>query len=475
MTNPAQSTRFDVAVLGGGPGGYPAAIVAAQAGGSVALIEQGPLGGTCLNRGCIPTKALIANAELLTRIQSADAFGIQVGHVSFDYSQMNQRKETIVAKMRRGVESLIAANQITLFRGTGKFLNAHEIAINGQDRALIEAKNVIIATGSEPREMKMFPFDGQRIHSSTSILELSQLPTSLAIIGGGVIGCEFASLYAALGVKVTILELLGSLLPLQPPAVGKTLTAAFERRDMTVKTGVVVERIEKSPFGVHVLLANGDRIAADLALVAVGRTRNTHSIGLEKAGVSLTDSGEILTNDKMETCVPGVYAVGDVTTNWWLAHVATHQGMVAARNCVGQPSRMFYNAVPNIIFTDPEIGAVGMSFEQAKEAGYQAVVGTYPFAALGKSQAAGHTEGFAEIIADSATGQILGAQVVGYEAATLIAEMGVAITNELTLESLIETIHGHPTIAEAWLEAALVAHGTPLHLPPRTKRDPAHV
>lgn len=470
-----KAKKFDVAVLGGGPGGYPAAIKAAQSGKSVALIESAQLGGTCLNRGCIPTKALIANADALKRIQTAEEFGIEVNDISFDYSKMNSRKDRIVSKVRKGLEGLIASNQITLFRGFGQFTSPHEIKVTGQDNALIQADKIIIATGSEPRQMDAFPFDNSRVHSSTSILELAQLPEKLVIIGGGVIGCEFASLYAALGVKVIVLEVLASLLPMQAPGVVAAITKSFKRRGIEVQTTVFVEKIERTAEGVRVILSGKKAIDADMALVAVGRLRNTDNIGIDKAGVTVNPNGEIPTNDRMETNVPGIYAIGDVTGNWWLAHVASHQGLVAASNATGKPARMHYNAVPIVIFTDPEIATVGFTLEQAIEAGYQATIGSFPFEVLGKSLAGEHTEGFAQIVTDRQTSQILGAQVVGYEAATLVAEMGVAIANELTLECLVDTIHAHPTIAEAWLEAALVANETPLHLPPKRRPRAAHV
>lgn len=458
---------FDVIVVGGGPGGYPAAIRAAQLGRTVALVELDSLGGTCLNRGCIPTKALIANADVLKGVRSARAFGIQVGDVSFDFSVMSKRKDAVVAKMLRGLEGLIASHAITVFRGRGKLTGPRQVKVIGENTALLNGKAIILATGSEPRNLAAFPFDGERIHSSTSILELTKLPESLVIVGGGVIGCEFASLYHALGVKVIILEALSSLLPMQPPEVIQAISSAFKKQGIEVHTGVSVKAITRTPTGIHVDLAQGPPIDAALALVAVGRARNTQDIGLEKAGVVTTASGEIATNERMETNVPGIYAVGDVTGNWWLAHVATHQGLVAADNACGQATTMHYHAVPAVTFTDPEIATVGLSLEEAKKAGYAAKVGAYPFSALGKSQAAGHSEGFAQIVIDQRTGQILGAQVVGYEASTLIASMGLAIANELTVECLIDTIHAHPTIAEAWLEAALIANETPLHFPPK--------
>ncbi len=460
--------KFDIAVIGGGPGGYVAAIRAAQSGKSVALIELATLGGTCLNRGCIPSKALIAGAELLHRMRQSEDFGISAGEISFDFKKMVARKDGIVNRLRQGVEGLIAANKITLFRGFGKFVSPNRIKITGQDNIEIYADNTIIATGSEPRELPQFPFDHERIHDSTSLLDIQKLPKSLVIVGGGVIGCEFASLFIEFGVEVTILEALPRIVPMECTSVSSVLTKAFVKRGIKIQTSVFVEGIDKTKKGITIRLAGGKTIEADMALIAVGRKLNTQGIGLESAGVIVDEkTGIIPTNDKMETNVSGIYAIGDIASKWWLAHVASHQAIVAASNAAGIPAKMHYNAVPVVIFTIPEIATVGYSLEQAIENGYRATIGTFPFQVLGKSQAALQTEGFAQVVCDKDTGQVLGAQVVGHEASTLVAEMAVVIANEMTLDSVTNTIHAHPTIAEAWLEAALMADETPLHMPPK--------
>lgn len=462
--------KFDIVVLGGGPAGYPAAIRAAQAGKSVALIEAKELGGTCLNRGCIPSKALIADANTYQHTKEAQHLGILTGKAGFDFSRMAKRKDQVVNGLRKGVEGLMAANKITLFRGYGKFVAPYQIKVMGSDNVLVEGKKIIIATGSEPRNIPAFPFDYERIHDSTSLLALEKLPKSIVIIGGGVIGCEFASLYAALDCEVTILELMPRIIPMEDKSVADVLKKALEKKGVKIVTEANVQGIEKSKDGVKVLLAAGQSHAAEMALVSVGRKLNTNDIGLDKAGIVPLDNGLIPVDDRMETAVPDIYAVGDIASKWWLAHVATHQGIVAASNAIGHPMKMLYNAIPSVIFTSPEIGTVGLTLEAAQKAGCQAVVAAFPFLALGKSQAIYHTDGFAQIVHDKRTGQILGAQVVGYDAATLVAEMGVAIANELTIESIADTIHAHPTVAEAWMEAADLALGLPIHLPPRTKR-----
>lgn len=465
-----EKRKFDVVVLGSGPGGYPAAIRAAQHGKNVALIEAKQLGGTCLNRGCIPSKALIAGSDIVSQFSHASKFGIHFTDVTVDFTQLARHKDEVVDKMRTGLEGLIKANKITLIRGFGKFASANEIKVFGDEPCTVVADHIIIATGSEPRNIPAFPFDYKKIHDSTSLLELKELPESIIIVGGGVIGCEFASLYATLGVKVTILELLPSIIATESKDVCETLTAAFTKRGIQVDTNVKVEKIDHTDKGILVTVFGGKTYEAQMALVAVGRSLNTQEIGLDKIGVAVLDNRMVSVNDKMETSIPGIYAVGDIASKWWLAHVASHQGIVAADNACGKNAHMSYQAIPSVIFTHPEIGTVGLSFDEAVRQGYKAKLGAFPFQALGKSQAALHTEGFAQIVIDEKTGQILGAQVVGFEAATLIAEMTLAITNELTVESLSETIHAHPTISEAWLEAAFLAEGLPLHYPPKSKK-----
>jgi dihydrolipoamide dehydrogenase len=465
-----EQRKFDVAVLGGGPAGYPAAIRAAQRGKSVALIEAKEFGGTCLNRGCIPSKALIAGAEYAGRLKEASEFGIDISGFTIDYGRLAQHKDRVVEKMRKGLEGLIASNKITVFRGFGKFISSHEIKVMGENNAVITADKIIIATGSEPRNIPAFPFDFEKIHDSTSLLALKELPKKIVVVGGGVIGCEFASLYAHLGVDVTILELLPRIISTESELMSQTLTRAFVKKGIKVETNVKVQKIERMGQGITAIIEGGKTFEADCCLVSVGRSLNTKNIGLEKAGVVVQDNGMVAVNEKMETSVDGIYAVGDIASKWWLAHVATHQGIIAAENACGREARMNYHAIPSVIFTDPEIGSVGLSLEEALKQCYPAKLGAFPFQALGKSQATVETDGFAQIVIDQKTGQILGAQAIGFEAATLIAEMGLAITNELTVECVAETIHAHPTISEAWGEAALLAEGLPIHLPPPHKK-----
>jgi len=462
--------NYDIAVIGAGPGGYVAAIKAAQNKQRVCLIEKEFLGGTCLNVGCIPTKTLLSNAQVMHTIKMAEAFGITTGPLSFNWSKMKARKQGVVEKIRKSLEGLLRANQITIIRGAAEFLSPNELKVKGEDNCLISAKKTIIATGSKPMDVAAFPCDHQKILNSTSILELEELPKTLAIIGGGYIGCEFASLYAELGVKVILLEALPSILALQGKPIAEMMTKAFQKKGIEIHTQVFVEGIDSTSSGLTIRIKDKSPILCDKALVAVGRKIVSDGLGLDKAGVKLGKGGAIEVNEKMETNVPGIYAIGDVTGKFLLAHVASHQGIIAASNASGHKATIHYNAVPAVIFTLPEIATVGMTLEQAQSAGIDATSTTFPFQALGKSIATLKTEGFSQIIIDKKTHQILGAAVVGHEASTLIASMALAITNELTLECITETIHAHPTIAEAWLESALLANETPIHFPPKMQR-----
>lgn len=463
-----EQQHFEIIVVGGGPGGYPAAIRAAQLGKKVALIDGGKLGGTCLNRGCIPSKALIASAERYHQIAHAGDLGIKATAPSFEYSQLVERKNQTIDRIRKGLEGLIKANKITVINGWATFTGPKSVSVAGNSYT---CDKMILATGSEPKTIPSMPVDHKIILDSTSLLDLTIFPKSIVIIGGGVIGCEFASLLSLLGSKVTILEMLPRILPAECPTLSAALTALFTKRGITILTGVSVSSVAAEKNEAVVTLSNGDKLTADKALISVGRSLNTKNNGIEKTGIKVDDKGIVTVSSKMETSVPNVYAVGDIASKWWLAHVATHQGLVAADNACGVESHMHYEAIPNVIFTHPEVASVGLSLDEAKKQGYQAVVGHFPFQALGKAQAAVETEGFAQVVIDDTTHQILGAQVIGHDASNLIAEMTLAIANELTLECLTETIHAHPTLSESWLEASLLAEGTPVHFPPKAPKQ----
>lgn len=461
---------FDIAVIGAGPGGYVAAIKAAQLGKSVALIEKQYLGGTCLNVGCIPTKTLLSNASLLHNIKRAASFGIETGPISIQYDKMKARKDQVVSKIRGSLEGLLKANKITIFQGSAQFESPNTLKIMGKDNLFLEAKKIILATGSLPVDVKAFPCDHDRILNSTSILELTHVPKTLAIVGGGYIGCEFASLFAELGTQVTILETFPTILSAQGPTIANFMTKALGGQGIQLQTQVKVASIQNVKTHVSIQLEGGATLEADYALVSVGRKPYTEGLQLGKAGLSTGSRGEISVNERMETEVNGLYAIGDLTGLSMLAHVASHQGIVAAINACGGVAEVHYDAVPAVVFTSPEVATVGLTLEQALEKKYAATQGTFPFSALGKAHASQETQGFASLVSDRNTGQILGAAVIGHEASNLIAEMTLAIQNELTLESLLETIHAHPTMAEAWHEAAALANDTPIHFPPKPKR-----
>lgn len=462
-----EKQEFDVIVIGGGPGGYVAAIRAAQRGAKTALIEAKEMGGTCLNRGCIPSKALIANADVLRKVKEAKNYGINIPTFSFDYNAMKVRKDKVVEKIRKGLEGLIASNKITVFKGIGKFESADVVKVIGAEGVYLTAKNIIIATGSEPRALNVLPFDYTFVHDSTSFLDITQLPKKLVIIGGGVIGCEFASLHQTLGVDVTIIELLPNILSTEGKNISDYMSAALKKQGIKIETNVSVAKMEKKNSHALLYLTDGRTLEADSILVSVGRKNNTDAIGIEKTGVLVEKNGAILTNERMQTNISHIYAIGDITGKWLLAHTASHQGLVASDNITGHAAKMSDKAIPSVIFTHPEVASVGLTLEKALAAGLDAVIGKFPFQALGKSQAALETDGFAQVIVSKSTGEILGAQVIGYGASTLIAEMAVAIVGEVTIDTVAETVHAHPTIAESWLEAALQALGVPLHLPPK--------
>jgi dihydrolipoamide dehydrogenase len=413
---------------------------------------------------------MIANAHVLEKVKHAADFGITTGPISFDYKKMKERKDSLISKIRKSLEGLIKSNGIVIIHGAAQLTGPKELKVKGQDNGILQGEKIIIASGSEPMDISAFPCDHQKIFNSTSILEVTELPKTLAIIGGGYIGCEFASLYAQLGVKVILLEALPMIVMAQGKAISETLTTAFKKQGIDVQTDVMVEGIDKHAKGVTVRLKDKPAIEADAALIAIGRKVVSQNLGLENAGVLLTDRGAIVANEKMETNVPGIYAVGDVTGKVMLAHVASHQGVIAAINATGGEAVMHYDAVPAVIFTFPEIAMVGLTLEQALEKGHTAAIGKFPFQVLGKSIAAIETDGFAQVVIDKKTGQILGAQVVGYEASSLIAEMTLAVANELTVDCLAETIHAHPTLPEAFHEAALIAMDTPIHFPPKIKK-----
>ena len=450
------SNTHDIAVIGSGPGGYVAAIRAAQLGAKVVCIDKGPLGGTCLNRGCIPTKALLEASHLAASAARAKQFGVEFGEPVVDFRKIIERKDAVVARLRRGVESLFEANGVEHLKGIAKLAGPDEIEVASAagGKTTVQAKRIIIATGSEPVDVPAFAFDWDLVLSSAGALRLKALPKSLLIIGGGYIGCEFACFFAELGAAVTVVEMLDRLLPLGDPDVSSEITRALKRLKVKVHAGTRVDKLEKESGRVVGALSDGSVVEAEKALVAVGRKLNSDDIGLDAAGVRLGEKGEILVNEHCQTNVPNIYAIGDVTGKMLLAHLASKMGIVAAEHAMGEDAEIDYTAVPACVFTHPEAASVGLTEAEAAEQGIEARSFKFPIQVLGKAQAVGETGGFVKLVGDAETGQLLGAQIVCSRAGDLIGEVTLGLRMEMTVEELAHTIHTHPTLAEGLMEAA---------------------
>jgi dihydrolipoamide dehydrogenase len=457
--------RYDIAVIGAGPGGYTAAIRAAQLGACTAVIEREFPGGTCLNWGCIPTKTLVASAKLYHKMLQADGLGLTADSPGFSWEAIQKRKTKIVKKLRQGIKLLLRSNDVSLIEGTARLMAKNEILVAGNDgsETSIHADAVIIATGSESACPGFIPFESERVMESKAFLDLTELPKSIIIVGGGIIGCEFAGLLNTFGISVTVVEMLDRLLPLEDEEISVALTKSFKKAGITVMTGAGISDVTADDSGVRGKV-NGETLSAEMMLVAVGRSLNTHNIGLETVGIA-TDTNAIAVDDHMRTSIPGIYAIGDITNKPQLAHVASAQALVAAENAAGKDSVIDYRVIPNCIFTIPEIATVGLNEAQARESAGEITVGSFPYAALGKAMAAGETNGFYKIIADAKTDEILGVQIYGSHATDIIAEATLAIKLECTAAELGRTIHAHPTLAEGLMEAAHAVHGECIHLP----------
>jgi dihydrolipoamide dehydrogenase len=458
-------------VIGAGPGGYPAAIRAAQLGASVALVEKEEMGGTCLNWGCIPTKTLIASSELYARIKSAGAMGLRVENASFDYAAMADRKDQVVQKLRNGIKQLLKANGVTVFQGSASFKSRNQIlvepAASGAEPVVLTAAKTIVSTGAASAMPGFLPRH-ERVVESRAFLNLRALPASTLILGGGIIGCEFACMLAQLGVKVTMVELLPDIVAVVDADVRRELRRYMEKTlGIRILTGVTLEEITAHERGVRGR-AGQENLEADLLLVALGRKPVTSSLKLENAGLVPNERGFLDVDAYGRTNVATVYAVGDVTGGPLLAHAATAQGLVAAENACGRYLHKNETVVPNCIFTTPEIGTVGLGEQEAQQQGRKIKTGKYLMGALGKALAIGEPLGFVKWVADAETNQLLGAHAIGPYATDIIAEAAVAIRAELTAADIAHTIHAHPTLAEAWMEAAHALIGEPIHsAPPR--------
>ena len=454
---------FGVVVIGAGPGGYPAAIRAAQLGASVALVEREYLGGTCLNWGCIPSKALIHTSDLYAQMRSSASLGLKGESVSFDYAAMAERKDQVVRGLRNGVKQLLAANGVKVFEGTASFENRKRIVVNSKSGNIaIGAEKTIIATGATSSMPGFLPRH-ERVVESRAFLDLKSVPSRVLVLGGGVIGCEFACMLAQLGVQVTIVEILEDVVAFLDADIRRELRRQMERTlSIRVLTGTSLENIKADEHAARGA-AGEEVLEADLLLAALGRKPVTQELQLENAGLKTNPQGFIEVDEYGTTQVSTIYAIGDVTGGPQLAHAATSQGLVAAQNACTRHRRKNEKCIPYCIFTSPEVGAVGLTEQEAQKQGREVKTGKFNFGALGKAQAIGHPSGFVKWIADAKTEQLLGAQVIGVQATDLIAEATIAIRSELTATELAQTIHSHPTLAEAWMEAADVLLGEPIH------------
>ena len=477
-----------ITILGAGPGGYMAAIKAAHLGAEVTVIENDRLGGTCLNRGCIPTKTIKSSAEALDIARRLSEFGITAeGGFKPDMPAIIARKEKVVSILVKGIESLFKSNKIRLIKGKGTLLSPTRVKVEGLDGSIseVEGDKLILATGSRVMSLPDFPLDGETIISSDEAVFLNEIPAEILIIGGGVVGAEFAFIFNALGSKVTIVEAMDRLLPI--PSIdgdtSKILQREMKKRKIKLYLNKTVVRTEKTPDGkIKAIIGPSpflnevnekDRIeaevSADKVLVSIGRKFNTEGLGLEQVGVELDARGWIPVNDQLETSIPGIFAIGDVLgpARNMLAHVASAEALVAAENCFGADRTMDYRVVPSGIFTFPEIGSVGLSEEQARAQGLNYRADSFNFRGLGKSQAMGELPGHVKIVSNAENGRILGGHIIGPHATDLVAEIAVAIKLDASVKDLADTIHLHPSLSEAVMEAAHAASDECLHLPPK--------
>ncbi|OGW40964.1 MAG: dihydrolipoyl dehydrogenase [Nitrospirae bacterium RBG_13_39_12] len=456
-----------LAVLGAGPGGYVAAIKAAQMGAQVAIIEDSEVGGTCLNWGCIPTKSIAASVEILKKAKLSENFGIEIkGDVIPNLSKIIKRKNKVVEIQVKGIRNLFKSWGITLKEGRGMLISPREIEVTLKDgiKETIKADKIIIATGSRPSQFPAFPFDGNSIISSDDAVNLKYIPKSLLIIGAGIIGCEFANIYKELGSEVTILEMLPRALSTEDVEISEQLEKEFKKKKINLYTNVKIDRLEAGNDGVHAKLPDGKEIVAEKALVSTGRTFNSAGIGLETIGINKDNNGKIIVNENMETNVTGIYAVGDVIGGFMFAHVASREGIISAKNAMGYDEKINYNVVPVSIFTSPEIGSVGLREHQASEKGINIKTGYFQFRVLSKAHIMGEFTGFIKIVSEESSDRILGAHIIGPHATELIHEAALAIKNGLKISDLSETIHAHPTLSEGLMEAAEDVHGEAIHV-----------
>ncbi len=467
-SSPAQPAgEVSIVVIGGGPGGYPAAIRAAQLGAKVTIIEKDAFGGTCLNRGCIPTKALLQSAGMYKSAKESEMFGVKAENVSLDFSAVMKRKNTVVKQLVGGLGGILKSHGMKIINGTGQIVDSKTVRVKESGEE-IKADRIIIATGSVPSRVPIDGIDLPGVITSDEALDLEKLPESILIIGGGVIGMEFAQIMNQMDVQVTVVEMLPQILPTEDAEIAKTFSALAAKQGIEIHTSTSVSKIESKGSKKNVTFGENKK-EVDLVLVAVGRSPHTEDLGVEEAGIKM-ERGFVSVNEYLETSVKGIYAIGDVIGNYMLAHVATSEGETAAGNAAGQgPSRMNYRSVPRGVYTTPEVASVGFSEKEAKEKYGDICIGRFPFVGCGKALVINETEGFVKIITDSKYGEVLGVSILGPHATDLINEAAVAIAMEATFEELAHTIHAHPTISESIMEAALDIDALAIHMPKKRK------
>lgn len=461
-----ETKNVDLAVLGGGPGGYVAAIRAAKLGVKTMVIEKENLGGVCLNWGCIPTKALYHVAQTIDEIKKADIFGINISGWNLDFKKAMDRKDKVIAAQRQGLAFHFKKNNVELIKGNGKLISSNKILVtqeNGQEVEVI-AKNIIIATGSHAANVPPFNLEDEGVIDNIGILSLTAIPESLLIVGGGVIGSEFANIFSTFGSSVTIVEMLPRILSTEDIEVSKVIAKAFGKKGINVFTNSVIEEVKKDKGKFFCKIKGGDEIVADKVLISVGRRPNSTGIGLEEIGITIDGQGFIKADSHLRTNIPNIYAVGDVNGGLQLAHVASGEGKIAAENIAGKDKTMDYRVIPWAVFTSPEIGTVGLNEEQARSKGINVCFGLFPFSNSGKAFITGETEGFIKVITDKDSGEILGAQMVGPRCSDLVHEVAVAMKGEMVIDTLAETVHSHPTLSEAVMEAAEDCFGIATHI-----------
>lgn len=462
---------FDIVVIGAGPAGYVAAIKAAQLGYKTACVEEGNLGGVCLNIGCIPTKALLESAAMITHLGHAKEFGVTVGEIKTDLAQAVKRSRQVSERLVKGIGFLFKKNKVTHVPGRGRLAGKGQVEVTGKDgkTQTVSGKHVIIATGSRPRDLPFLKIDHDRVWDSTDAMMSNEPPRTLAIVGAGAIGCEFADVYAAFGTQVTIIEMADRVLPLEDRDCSAVVEKSYRKRGMKVLTGVKLEKAEIGKKGVTLTITDPkggtQTVEAERVLSAIGRAPLVEDIGLEKAGVKLTDRGFIAVDRQMRTNVEGVYAIGDVAGPPLLAHKGSHEGVACVEAIHGDPhAGIDYANIPNCTYCHPEVASVGLTEEQAREKGLDIEVGTFPWTANGRALTAGETDGFVKVIRDKRYSEVVGAHIVGPHATELIAEFVVGRHLETTVEEMDRAMHPHPTLSEAVAEAALAALGHALHI-----------